>query len=95
MQQMLLVIFVGYMCIRCLALSVQGQVRGCESGEPRCIDVDLHMQLERRRPPQEPRSWDEETWQLGQRSRPPATAPHLVRKRPRSFQLAASDKTSW
>lgn len=98
-MRQLLSILVVYVCIRCLACGVQGQIRECASGEPRCLDIDLRLQIER--PPaspgryygaerwEVPSPWPEEPWQLGHRREPRAPAPWQLRKRPRGLQIAS------
>jgi hypothetical protein len=95
MQQIVLVVLIGYVCTRCLVFVVQGEIRDCPGEEPRCYDVDLRLQFEQRQPPArysfdrpERGLWIEESWQATRRSEPRELAPHLARKRARNFQLA-------
>lgn len=91
MQQMILVILVGYVCVRCLACNIQGEIRECvmDSGAS-CYDLDLRLQFEKRQPRDrpEPNPWIEERWQLSRSREPREPPPHLARKRPRQLQLA-------
>lgn len=97
MQQMLLVILVGYVCVRCLACGVEGQVRECADDGPGCLDVELRLQFERRQPRArhsferpELSPWLDEPWEHGRRreQRAPAASQYQARKRPRNLQLA-------
>jgi hypothetical protein len=95
MQQLLFVIAVGYVCVRCLACGVQGQLRECAAEGPGCLDVELRLQFEPRRPRArdsfdrlEPGPWVEESWKLAHRGEPREQVPYQARKRPRNLQLA-------